>query len=489
MQNEQQIYYQALCSRDDRFDGRFFVGVTSTGVYCRPVCRVRTPKLGHCRFFPSPAAAEAEGFRPCLRCRPELAPGFSAIDSRRLLSRQAAALIDGGAMLSSGIGELAQKMGVSPRHLRRIFAEEIGVSPLEYLRTRRLLTAKILLTDTSLPVIDVAAASGFGSLSQFNAVFRRHYKLTPRQLRRQGSGTPKVDAIGIELPYREPYDWPAMLAYFAKRAIAGVEKVNGDRYRRTVSLRWQDTDLSGWIEVSKRDAGPRLHLAISASLAKVTPRIIHRVRALLDLDADPEPILARLGPLAVNPGLRVPGSIDGFEIAVRAVLGQQVSLAAARTLLGRLVQRTGSALASDDHDLTHCFPRPGRILALSEDTLGRCGITRRRAQSIQALARALDSGELDLDQTSAVHPTLHKLLALPGIGPWTAHYIALRALRWPDAFLASDHGVRKALAPMPATAIKKHSEQWRPWRAYALVQLWLQLETQEGRPHDLVSQD
>ncbi|NJN47540.1 MAG: helix-turn-helix domain-containing protein [Candidatus Competibacteraceae bacterium] len=480
MNNEQQFYYQALCSRDNRFDGRFFVGVTSTGIYCRPVCRVKTPKLQNCRFFASPAAAETQGFRPCLRCRPELAPGLSAIDSSGMLARQAAQLIDSGAMLASDINGLANRMGVTARHLRRIFADELGVSPLNYLRTRRLLTAKTLLTDTRLPIIEIAAASGFGSLSQFNATFHQHYRLTPSQLRKQVKTQPEATDITIKLHYREPYDWQAMLAFLGKRAIEGVEWAKCGRYRRTLSFRHRDADYSGWIEVSKPASQPLLILALSPTLAKVMAQVIHRVRALFDLDADPEPILSALGSTATNPGLRVPGSVDGFESAVRAVLGQQVSLVAARTLLGRLVKRANQTVDCEHAGLSHRFPTPQDLLILDDDAIGQCGITRRRVQSIKRLATAVVEERLILDQSAPLPSTLETLLAIPGIGPWTANYIAMRALRWPDAFLTGDYAIKQILGLSSETAIEAVSEQWRPWRAYALMQLWQQFEHEDN---------
>ncbi|MEE4376801.1 MAG: AlkA N-terminal domain-containing protein [Candidatus Competibacteraceae bacterium] len=479
MNNEQQYFYQALCSRDNRFDGRFFVGVTSTGIYCRPVCRVKTPKLANCRFFESQAAAETQGFRPCLRCRPELAPGLSSIDSSRLLARQAAQLIDDGTMLACDINGLANRMGVTTRHLRRIFANELGVSPLNYLRTRRLLTAKTLLTDTRLPIIEIASASGFGSLSQFNATFQQHYRLTPSQLRKEVKTRSNANDIMINLHYREPYDWQTMLAFLGKRALDGVEYADGSRYRRTLSFRHRGADYSGWIEVTKPDSQPVLNLALSSTLAKVTPQVIHRIRALFDLDADPEPILNALGPTAVNPGLRVPGSVDGFELAVRAVLGQQVSLAAARTLLGRLVIRANQTVDCEHAELTHRFPSPQQLLTLDDEAIGQCGITRRRVQSLKMLAAAVLEGRLILDQSAPLPSTLEMLLAIPGIGPWTANYIAMRALRWPDAFLVGDYAIKKSVGLYSEKAIEAVSEQWRPWRAYALMQLWQQFERED----------
>jgi len=479
MYNEQQIYYQALCSRDNRFDGRFFVGVTSTGIYCRPVCRVRTPKLSNCRFFESHAAAETQGFRPCLRCRPELAPGLSVIDSSRALARQAAQLIDSGVMLASDINGLANRMGVTARHLRRIFANELGVSPLDYLRTRRLLTAKTLLTDTRLPITEIALASGFGSLSQFNATFHQHYRLTPSQLRKAANNNTNSTRITVQLHYREPYDWHVMLAFLGKQAIDGVEWTDGNCYRRTLSVRHQDIDHSGWIEVAKPDSQPALILTLSPTLAQVTPQVIHRVRALFDLDADPGPILNALDSIVINPGLRVPGSLYGFELAIRAVLGQQVSLAAARTLLGRLVKVANQTIACEHTMLSHRFPSPQQLLTLDDDTIGRCGITRRRVQSLKVLAQAVAEERLILDQSASVPATLKTLLAIPGIGPWTANYIAMHALRWPDAFLAGDYAIKKCLGLSSEKAIEAISEQWRPWRAYALMQLWQQFERED----------
>ena len=479
--------YLALAARDARFDGRFFTGVTSTGIYCRPVCGVRTPRRENCRFYDLAAQAEAAGFRPCLRCRPELAPRqlvWSTQDAPAILVREALRLLDAGSLSEpaegGGLRALAARLGVSDRHLRRVFEAALGVSPLQYVQTRRLLAAKQLLTDTDLPVTQVALASGFGSVRRFNAAFQGHYGLNPTQLRQRGAAPPA--GRGLRLAYRPPLDVPALLGFFAQRRIPGVEDVClGDSLqalRRTV--RWSaagGTALAGWIDVRFDPARPQASLQVSESLYPVLPLVMARVRGMLDLDADPEAVDAVLGadfPGAA--GLRVPGAFDGFELAVRAVLGQQITVAAARTLAQRLAERFGEPIATPWTALSRLFPAPATLAAAEGDALGALGIVRQRQAAIVALARAVDSGQLALHPGADVAATTAALCALPGIGDWTAQYIAMRALRWPDAFPAGDVAVQAALGlrgtPRPAQAAAAAAERWRPWRAYAAVRAW-----------------
>ena len=484
--------YRALASRDARFDGRFFTGVTSTGIYCRPVCSVKTPRRENCRFFELAAQAERAGFRPCLRCRPELAPqvlAWSTQDASHILARQAARLLDEPeAWPQEGptVQALAQRLGVSDRHVRRIFEAHYGVSPLQYLQTRRLLTAKQLLADTDLPIAQVAASSGFHSLRRFNAAFVAHYGLNPSTLRRAGS-RPEGQASAVRLGYRPPYDWQAMLDFYAARQIPGLEHVAGsDQPTPALARTWQlqagGHTHTGWLQLQFAPERHQVLLQVSDSLRGVLPQLIRRVRVLLDLDADPEAIHAVLG--ATFPhgaGLRVPGCMDGFELAVRAVLGQQITVAAARTLASRLVTRLGAPVATSVPGLTHLFPTAGQLAALGDgagEALGQLGIVRQRQAAIVALARAVDAG-LALHPGVDVAATITALKALPGIGDWTAQYIAMRALRWPDAFPAGDVALHNALhlrdERQPARAAEAASQPWRPWRSYAVLRAWATL--------------
>ncbi|MBH2044177.1 MAG: DNA-3-methyladenine glycosylase 2 family protein [Comamonadaceae bacterium] len=490
-------WYRALQTRDARFDGRFFTGVTSTGIYCRPVCAVRTPRSENCRFFTLAAQAEGAGFRPCLRCRPELAPQalvWSVQDASGILLQQAVRLLDAPDTWDTGnapsegrtatVARLAARLGVSDRHLRRIFEAALGVSPLQYLQTRRLLTAKQLLTDTPMPVTQVALASGFTSVRRFNAAFAQHYGLNPTQLRRGGAGPAGVQVATLRLAYRPPLDVPALLAFFARRQFHGVEWA-GDAdtpvVRRTVRLQCQGAagpqDHTGWLSARFDPTRHQVLVQTSDSLYPMLPQVIRRVRAMLDLDADPAAINAVLhASFPRGDGLRVPGAFDGFELAVRAVLGQQITVAAARTLGQRLVERFGEPIATPWPELTRLFPAPAVLAQAPGEALGQLGIVRQRQAAIVALARAVDAGQLQLQGSADVTATTAALCALPGIGDWTAQYIAMRVLRWPDAFPAGDVALQKAMGVQahknPARAAAAASAAWQPWRSYAVVRAW-----------------
>ena len=473
--------WRALQTHDARFDGRLFVGVTSTGVYCRPVCRVRTPRRENCRFFGHAAAAEASGFRPCLRCRPELAPGLSLIDSPQALAAQAARLLDRAAHDADGstLPRLAERVGVSERHLRRIFAQAHGISPIDYVTTRRLLLAKQLLTDTALPVTEVALASGFGSLRRFNAAFLERYRMSPGRLRRAGAETAATaDTAGatIRLGWRPPYDLDGVLAFFARRAIRGVEAVAPAALRRTLAVVHQGRRLSGWLEAHWSVDRHELRLTVSPGLVPAIGSVIAGARQALDLDADPErtdPVLATIGS---PPGLRLPGSWDGFETAVRVILGQQITVSAARTLAARLAERFGEPVSTPFADLTRLFPSAEAIAGADPQAIGTLGIVRQRVRALQALAAEVAAGRIDLDRCAPLEPTLDALRALPGIGEWSAQLIAMRALAWPDAWPATDVGVLDALGTRDARRATELAEAWRPWRAYAVIALWQRLE-------------
>jgi AraC family transcriptional regulator of adaptative response / DNA-3-methyladenine glycosylase II len=486
--------YLALRAQDARFDGCFFTGVTSTGVYCRPVCRVRAPKRENCRFFDLAAQAERAGFRPCLRCRPELAPRawtpglnsavWSNQDASAILAQQAARWLDepeAWGEAGPSVAALARHLGVSDRHVRRIFEARFGVPPLQYLQTRRLLTAKQLLSDTDLPVAQIAHSSGFASLRRFNAAFLAHYRLNPTQLRRGGAASTDP-GTRVLLAYRPPYDVAALLEFLAARCLPGVELICRDttRLRRSLGLELSGKRHVGWLEARFDEARHRIELRVSDSLRALLPLVIGRVRSALDLDADPLSINTVLhASFPAGDGLRLPGALDGFELAVRAVLGQQVTVAAARTLAQRLVQRFGTSIQTPWADLNRLFPTAAALADLDadgDDALGSLGIVRQRQRALVALARAVRSGQLELHAGADLTKTLAALTQLPGIGDWTAQYIAMRALRWPDAFPAGDSALQKALgvsaARRPAQAAEVLAQAWRPWRSYAVLRAW-----------------
>lgn len=504
--------YQVLLARDARFDGRLFVGVTSTGVYCRPICRVRVPARRNCRFFPSPAQAEAAAFRPCLKCRPEIAPGpglpWTVMDASRTLALQAAAAIAAAAQggEAPNMGDVAARLGVSDRHLRRIFMAEHGVTPLQYLQTARLLLAKQLLTDSTLPITQVALISGFGSLRRFNAAFVGSYRMSPTRLRRaalprsgraasprtrQASLSPPTTGatpagsdlaatpITLTLGYRAPYDHQAMLAFFAWHTVPGVEAVEGMAIRRTLragALGIAEASAAGWIEARFEAERSRVRIAFAPSLGPASGAVIASVRRWLDLDAAPDVIDAALVDLPGDAGLRLPGSLDAFELAVRAVLGQQITVAAAHTLARRLVERFGSAVATPWPGLRLAFPAPGVLAAAPLGRIAELGIIASRAGAIQALARDWPRLAALSAHGEPADALVAGLCELPGIGPWTAHYVAMRALGWPDAFPPGDIAALKAMRQLFGTATPREAatraEAWRPWRAYALLRLW-----------------
>jgi AraC family transcriptional regulator of adaptative response / DNA-3-methyladenine glycosylase II len=480
--------YLALKARDARFDGRFFTGVTSTGIYCRPVCKVRTPRRENCRFFAHAAAAESAGFRPCLRCRPELAPQsmvWSIQDASGILAQQAARLLDEPEAWrdsAPSVELLAQRLGVSDRHLRRIFESQFGVSPLQYLQTRRLLTAKQLLADTDIPVTQVALISGYASVRRFNAAFLDHYGLSPSQLRREGARA--TAGLQVRLGYRPPYDVAHMLGFFRTRRIAGIEFVGDTEVGRTLTVEHGGRVHNGWLVGRFDEANHQVVLQVSDSLRDVLPLVIRRLRAALDLDADPKAIHAVLGrDFPAGAGLRVPGAMSGYELAIRAVLGQQITVAAARTLAQRLVDRFGEPVDTPYPELTRLFPR-AEVLAQAEgDALGQLGIVKQRQAAIVAIARAVADKRIELHAGADVPATIAALKELPGIGDWTAHYIAMRALRWPDAFPAGDVALQKALGvakgPKAAREAEDASQAWKPWRSYAVIRAW---DTLGGAP-------
>jgi AraC family transcriptional regulator, regulatory protein of adaptative response / DNA-3-methyladenine glycosylase II len=473
--------YRALQSRDTRFDGLIFVGVSSTGVYCRPVCPARTPKFQHCRFFASAAAAHDAGFRPCLRCRPETAPDLASRQGAPRPVARALELIADGALdgRRSGVDQLAARLGLGERHLRRLFVRHLGASPASVARTRRVLFARQLILDTCMPMTGVAMASGFGSLRRFNEVFQGIFHRAPSALRRAGVATADDHDVTLRLRYRAPYDWQSMLGFLRARAITGVEVVDDERYYRTTEIHGE---FAG-IEVSHRPDRNGLDVRILVPNVRLLPAIVGRVRRLFDLGADIATINRHLAAdpwlapsIARHPGLRAPGGWDGFEIAVRAILGQQITVAAARRYAGQLVAKHGPAVpdAVRIHArLTHVFPTPERLAA---NPVG-LAMPAARLRALQAMALAAIA-DPDLFLPSAdIDATIAKLLRIPGIGPWTAQYIALRAVRETDAFPATDGALLRIAAALhrdttSSAALLTRAESWRPWRAYAAQHLW-----------------
>lgn len=468
------LCYQALSSRDRRFDGQFVVGVTSTGIYCRPVCRVRCPKFDHCRFFMHPAAAEQAGFRPCLRCRPELAPGLSMMDARDQLARAAMVMIDNGFLDHDSSAALAARIGVSERHLRRMFKAIFGVTMVEVARTRRLLLAKRLLTDTTLSVSEVAHAVGLGSQRRLNALFQSHYRLSPSRLRRAARAGNTCASITLSVAYQPPLDWSAMLDFLAARQIDGLEQIEAGRWQRSLLIEkdrgGERVTCAGWISVEHAGAG-QLTLTLPVTLVPVMGEVLSIVRHVFDLDAPMALIESHLEGLA-GTGLRVPGAVNGFEMAVRAIVGQQITTIRARRVLAGLVARFGEPLSGSSG--YYGFPTPSVMASQPCEDLISLGLLRIRAEAIIALAGAMDRGTLRLCPGAPVADTMARLCDIRGVGDWTAQYIAMRALAWPDAFPAGDLVLKRALGCDSAREAAQRASHWSPWRAYAAIRLWQQ---------------
>jgi AraC family transcriptional regulator of adaptative response / DNA-3-methyladenine glycosylase II len=467
--------YRSLHARDTRFDGLFYVGVTSTGIYCRPICPTRLPRRANCRFFANAASAEREGFRPCLRCRPELAPGGAPMDAVGRVAGLAVARIEAGALNEGSFDQLAAEFDISGRQLRRAIERHYGVAPVELAQTRRLLLAKQLLTETQIKVAEVAFASGFSSLRRFNHLFRSRYRLSPGALRRSQAPTTAPDTVTLKLAYRPPLDWDGLLAFLVGRGAAGVEAAVERRYVRAVRL----GSSAGWIAAGPAAGESALRVEVSLGLLPVLTPLLARLRRLFDLDANPQAIAEhlkadhRLRPsVERRPGLRVPGAFDGFELALRAVLGQQVTVKAATTIFGRCARAYGEPLPTPFEAVNCTGPRPALIAAADEDAIAGLGMPGARARTVLALARAVHDGHLRLEPGADPGRTVAALKELPGIGDWTAQYVAMRALRDPDAFPASDLGIYRALGVSKPRDALAAAEAWRPWRAYAVLHLW-----------------
>ena len=475
-----EVYARALDARDARFDGLFFVGITTTRIYCRPVCPARVSYQSHRRFFPSAAAAEGAGFRPCLRCRPELAPGLALVDAVPRLAHAAARRIADGALNGRSVADLAGDLGVSERHLRRALERELGVSALELAQTHRLLLAKRLLADTALPVTRVAYASGFESLRRFNTVFRERYRMSPSALRRAPSGRRSSPArqsddepLRLTLAYRAPFAWDALLAFLRRDAIRGVETVDGRRYGRTVHVDGRSGIVfvqdAGSTSSARRTPASHVLIEISPSLVPALMPLLARLRHLLDLDAEPSAIDAHLtqgglGALvAQRPGLRIPGAIDGFEVAMRALL---------RGRTGDVANMLGETLPTSISSLSRLMPSAARVADAGAARLAAIDVPLRRAEAVIALARLVSDGTLRLEPGSDVTATRRALAEIPGVGERTATTIVMRALDWPDAFPATDRTLWRAAGVSGARALLDCAERWRPWRAYAAMHLW-----------------
>jgi AraC family transcriptional regulator, regulatory protein of adaptative response / DNA-3-methyladenine glycosylase II len=472
--------YRAISTRDARFDGRLFVGVKTTGIYCRPICPARTPKFENVSFFASAAAAQESGFRPCLRCRPEISPELAFWRGTSNTVSRALALIEAGGLDDDDVEGLANRLGVGARQLRRLFHRHLGASPVTVAQTRRVLLAKQLIHETSLPMAEVALAAGFNSVRRFNETFRELFARSPVTLRRgRDKGKREAGTLSVHLAYRPPYDWDAMLSFLARRAIPGVELVSRGSYKRSIAF----GDKSGVVTVVPADKN-RVDVTVRFPDMAALPQIIARVRRVFDLAADPDAIGAHLSldpilaPLVVaRPGLRVPGAWDGFELAVRAIFGQQITVLAATKLLGRLVQQYGAPLPAamrEGEGLSHLFPSPARIAGAE---IAALGMPAARAMAVSSLAQAISADPAIFGRGASLDEAIAKLRSLPGIGEWTAQYIAMRELREPDAFPAADIGLLRAMAGAdgrrlsPAQLLSR-AERWRPWRAYAALHLW-----------------
>lgn len=470
-------YYQALLSRDERFDGLFYVGVSSTGIYCRPVCRVKPALQKNCTFYSSAAAAEQAGYRPCLKCRPELAPGYALHESVSRLAALAYQFIEEGFLNQGSVAELAEELAVSERHLRRAIRQQFGVSAVQIAQSQRLLLAKRLLTDTDLDLSELAYASGFRSLRRFNSLFKERYALSPGQLRK---GRPEEHSRELisRLSYRPPFAWSDLLDFLRQRACAGMELLTENSYQRSVSL----DGHKGWIKVSNIDEKNQLEVQISSSLSPVLFSVLGRVKRLFDLNARPELISAQLKSLAAkNPGLRLPGAFDGYEVSLRAILGQQISVKAATTLWSRLSAAYAEKFDSSIPGLERLPLRAEQIALARQEDIAALGISRSRAGYLIAFSRAVAEQKVRLVAGMDISRQIQDLKKIPGIGEWTAQYIAMRAFAWPDAFPHTDLGIIKALQSSNKKEILTMAESWRPWRAYAAMHLWqgLKAETEK----------
>jgi AraC family transcriptional regulator of adaptative response / DNA-3-methyladenine glycosylase II len=487
VQPSREIFRAARLSRDPRFDGKFFIAVRTTRIFCRPVCPARSPKEENIDYYPTAAAALQAGFRPCLRCRPE-SWGTPAWDGTSTTVTRALRLIQEGALEDSNVEALAERLGIGSRHLRRLFLQHVGATPIAVAQAQRLLSAKKLIDETTLPLTTIAIASRYGSIRRFNAAFRGTYGRSPRELRRNNQPVSTSGSCSLQLRYRPPYDYDALLDFLAGRAIAGVEYIRDDTYRRSFVL----DGKAGWLEVQPSS---RHALTLRVEFAEPTRLmdVVARVRRMFDLDADPwainsslkrDPLLART--IKTRPGLRVPGAWDGFELGVRAILGQQVSVAGASTLTTRLAAKFGHPVPFQVEGIAYTFPTADELV----DAELAIGIPGSRAQAIRNFAQAVASGTLSFDGSLDSDTFIDRMCGIRGLGPWTAQYIAMRALSEPDAFPGGDLVLLRAAGMKTTAEIESHSERWRPWRAYAAMHIWqgvkdgtIGLLRVDGKPH------
>lgn len=505
MQSHQE-YYQAILANDKRFDGVFFVAVKSTGIYCRPICKVKAPLLKNCTFYKSAPLAESHGYRPCLRCRPELAPGYSEFEQDSEIVKLTIQSFEQLNFGPQAVKKCASMIGISSRHLSRVFKEKLGVSPMDYIMTKRLLMAKRLLTDTHLKITDIALASGFGSLSRFNTAFKKHYTLTPSAMRKSSFASSNTEGIMIQLTYRGDYPIDKVLHFLKHRAIKGVEHVAGHVYMRSIKITHDKTSYKGWLHITFDPNHQKVLCLISESLLMVLHIVVAKIKRVFDLDFDPS-----LLPDGIDPATRIPGSFDAFEMSTRAILGQQITVKAAHTIAGRVATCLGEPIKTPWAEINTLFPDPSVFVALGDEaqnTLGTLGVIKTRTRAIQALATEIVEGRVSFEHVHDVNKLKNDLMAIKGIGQWTADYLTMRALSWPDIFLQGDVGVRHALQnqlvdedghlvynldkvtskQMTKITLQKQFEKYAlkeaeifsPWRSYYTFALWNSLSESEA---------
>lgn len=486
MQKEKEFdLYNAFVSKDERFDGKFFAGITTTGIYCRPICKARLPKKENCVFFKTKAEAEKAGFRPCLICRPELAPEYSIVNAKKTIAEQTLSMLNQNACDENVLENISKKLGYSDRHIRRVFQEEFNVSPIEYLQTNRLLLAKKLLTDTKLSIQDVAIGSGFKSLRNFNNSFKKHYKIAPSYFRkREKQKDTTNDEIIVYLSYKPPYDWDSLLYFLKMREVKDMEIITDKTYTRAISIQGKNETFEGYIKVENKEDKNALKVGVSYGLIKILSVVLNKVKNLFDLTSNPEIIydniksLNEIKPNLCKIGTRVPGAINVFEIAVRAVLGQLVSIKTACTLVKRFVEKFGKKINTGIDGISIAFPEPKAILDIENavEEMKSIGIHYAKGNAILELAKYYNKIGNDYSQLADIQEEIVKLKAIKGIGNWTANYIAMRAMNYTDSFLATDYGVVKALEPIKPKEIEKISAKWSPWRSYITVNIWNSLD-------------
>ena len=476
-----QMYYEIIKSKDARFDGTFFTAVKTTGIYCRPICKVPAPKAINCDFYETAGMAEKAGFRPCLRCRPEMAPAYSEFAQADDLIKQLLLYFEEQNYEAGLVKKCADYFGISVRHVNRLFQNALGIGPQHYIMTKRLLNGKRLLQDTNLSITEIASIVGFGSPNRFYEALKDKYKMTPSDIRGKRKREISEDEIVIKIPYRPPYRWHQMMAYFKLRAIPGVEEVVYDLfdnlvYRRTLRIAEKEHVYEGYIEVKPIPEENYVRVKVSLGLEKVLLTVIRKIKRAFDLDAVPEAL-----PVGINPGIRLPGCFEGFEVVIRAIIGQQITVKAATTLSGRLVSIYGAVTETPWKALTHFFPSPDAFICKDEtitDTLGRIGIISSRGNAITSVVEGILNQEITFEISGGPEALIHKLMQIKGIGIWTAQYVAMRSLSWPDVFLDTDLIIKQKLMPhldpdqKYAVAAHDFAKAYKPWRSYLTLSIW-----------------